>query len=252
MDPNARLLEPFERCRQVRLTRDPDRVGSAHRGPGRGARDAHLMVLGNDDPMDPEHVSRAEHGAEVPRVLDLVEGQKEGRLSALDRDLEQIVQIRVLGGGDSRHYALMMGRPGDRGELVTGPIGDLDAGPARQRHDLGERTGGSSQDGDLVGLPPTAFEERKYGISSEEDVAQRRGVNRGPAAVSSTDHPSLPIASRSSSERRQSRRLRASPRSLSRLSTSGGGPAMVTSRAKRPSAPPRRLSSATPATSARW
>src|SRR5216117_2378984 len=121
-----------------------------------------------------------------------------------------------------------------------------------QRHHFGQRAGRPGEDGDLIGHPSTTLEECADGISSEEDVAQRRGVSRGPLGVSSTDHPSFWSSSRSSSERRQSRRLRASERSLTRRSTSAGGPATVTPLANRPSAPPRRLTSSTPATSACW
>src|SRR5262249_25972665 len=129
-------------------------------------------------------------------------------------------------------------------------IRDLYSGPASQRHHLGQWARRAREDGDLVGPPSTTFEECADGISSEEDVAQRRGVSRGPLGVSSTDHPSFWSSSRSSSERRQSRRLRASERPLTRRSTSAGGPAAVTPLANRPSAPPRRLISSTPATSA--
>src|SRR5262249_8461162 len=153
-------------------------------------------------------------------------------------------------GGNARDHALVMGRPGDGGELVTGAIRDLHPGTARERHHLGQWARRAREDSDLVGPPATTFEECTHRISPEENVTQRRGVRRGPLGVSSTDHPSSWIALRSSSERRQAGPVRASERSLTRRSTSAGGPTSAALRAKSPRAPPRRLTSSTPATSA--
>src|SRR5207245_2012070 len=45
VDPNTGLFELFERCCQVRLARDSDRLGGAHRGLGRGSREPDLMMF---------------------------------------------------------------------------------------------------------------------------------------------------------------------------------------------------------------
>src|SRR5207245_2784551 len=106
-------------CRAIRLARHPDRVGGAHRGLGRSTREPDLMMLRNDHAMDPEGVGGPKHGTEIPRVLDLVQRQKERGLIPPRWDVEEVVQLRVLGGGDAGDHTLMVGRPGDGGELVA-------------------------------------------------------------------------------------------------------------------------------------
>ena len=67
------------------------------------------VVLGNDDAVNPQGLGRPQQGAEVPRILDLVEGQEERRLTARPGHLQQGIEVDVLGGGDARHHSLMLG-----------------------------------------------------------------------------------------------------------------------------------------------
>src|SRR5260370_8280782 len=97
------------------------------------------MVLRHDHTVGAEDLRRPEEGAEVPRILHLVEGEEEGRLAATLRDLEQLGEVRVLGRRDARDDALVALRARARRELLARAEGDLDAGTARERDDLGDR-----------------------------------------------------------------------------------------------------------------
>ena len=69
------------------------------------------MVLGNDHPVHPEGLGRPEERAEVPRVLDLVEGQEERRLPPLGGHAQEVVQVDVLGRGHPGDHALVVAEP---------------------------------------------------------------------------------------------------------------------------------------------
>ena len=77
-------------------------------------------MLGHDHPMHPEGVGGPEQGPEVSRVLDLVQGEKEGHLVATGRKREEVIEVRIVGGGDPGHHALMIRGAGDAIENRNG------------------------------------------------------------------------------------------------------------------------------------
>jgi hypothetical protein len=76
------------------------------------------------------------HGAQVPGVLHLVQGEEERWLPPPGRDLEQIAERRIARAGDPGHHPLVVDVARHRGELVAGPIRDLHALALGQAQEL--------------------------------------------------------------------------------------------------------------------
>src|SRR5260370_35876470 len=139
------------------------------------------MVLRHDHTVGAEDLRRPEEGAEVPRILHLVEGEEEGRLAATLRDLEQLGEVRVLGRRDARDDALVAVRARDRRELLARAEGDLDAGTARERDDLGERPPRAGQHGDLAGALAAAPEQLEPRDAAADPALRRHRLTRPSA-----------------------------------------------------------------------
>ena len=67
---------------------------------------------GAQHPMDAQGLGRSEKVPDVPRVLDLVQSQKQRRLPPGGWNSQQVLQFRVLPGGRPGHHSLVVGGPG--------------------------------------------------------------------------------------------------------------------------------------------
>src|SRR6266511_6388980 len=214
------------------------------------------MMLGHDNSVNRGGLRRAQDGAKIARVLDLIQGQEKSRLASQGRDREQVLERSVAGPGDPGHHTLMVRGPGDGRELIARAEGDLHAPCLVEREELGQRRPAPlGQDGDLLHAPAPRAQQLEHRIAAEERsflvVHHDPSFHVVPSRVSSRVTPIAPNSSRRRSASAKSRRLRASwrrytsesMRALSWGSTAGSG---RRSRSSRPSTRAKITSSLTP------
>src|SRR5829696_5966287 len=134
----------------LQLLQQPHDVGGARDGhvferAGRGLRhrlgQARRAPLGDEDAVRARTLGRAYNRAEVARVFDAVEHDRERRVfgaHARGERAEQVVRARVVGGGDGRDDALVVGARGDALQLGAGHAADGDVGVARDLKNLAQ------------------------------------------------------------------------------------------------------------------
>src|SRR5579863_6824812 len=81
-DPEIVALEVFERANEINDPRDAEMLGCAGAGLCSDRTERGGTALGEDDSIDSGAVSYAEESAEVLRIFDAVEGEKQSRRAA--------------------------------------------------------------------------------------------------------------------------------------------------------------------------
>lgn len=129
-DPEVVALEILEGADEVDDAGDAKVLGCAgaglhgRRAEGRGA------ALGEDDTVDTGAVGDAEQRAEVLRIFNAVEREDEAGGGLGGIGFEEILDGEEFLRADEGHDALVRGRFGDEGELLSGLLPDADSGLA--------------------------------------------------------------------------------------------------------------------------
>ena len=121
------------------------------------------MVLRDDDAVSSRRFRRAEDGAQVPRILDLIEGQEEGWFPPICWDRQDLLEIRVARSGDAGDDTLVMRGAGHRRQLIPGAKGHPDAPTfGEDEQFLQGRASALSQDGDLLHSPAIGAQQLQH------------------------------------------------------------------------------------------
>src|SRR5215470_1356175 len=178
------------------------------------------MVLGHQQAVDAGGLGRPEYRPQVPGVLDLIQREEERGLPPARRDSEQITERGIAGTGHPRHHPLVMGIPGDRGELVTSAVRDLDALSLGQPQQLVKRRAATlREDRDLLYPPAPRAQELQHRVAAEERAALLLGgprrIRAGLGPLSGHDWSFQVVPSRVSSRITPRRAISSRSRSAS-------------------------------------
>ena len=129
-DPDVALLEVFEGAHEVDDAGDAEVLGGAGACLDGDRAERCGASLGEDDAVDAGAVGYAEESAEILRVFNAVEREKEAAGGGGLAGGEEVFDGEEFLGADEGHDALMGGGFGEEGELLAGVLADADAGLA--------------------------------------------------------------------------------------------------------------------------
>ena len=130
-DPDVLFFQLFEGADEIDDASNAQMLGRSGTGFDGGRAQGCGAALGEDDSVDSGSIGYAQQSAEVLRVFDTVESEKQAGRSG-DCGSEEILNGEKLLRADQGHYALVGGSLGELGQLLAGLLADTDAGIAAE------------------------------------------------------------------------------------------------------------------------
>jgi hypothetical protein len=156
-DPETADVEVGQGRREVVHWRQQQVLDGSRRGLDGGRRERRLAMGRVDDALGPGCLGGAQEGAEVLGILERIEDQHEGRLAALDRPGEDVVQAGELAAVGHESDTLMTVETGQGGQ-----------GPALDLNDRNPKVRGV-EDELLQSLPPLGHHEQPDRLATRQE-----------------------------------------------------------------------------------